>query len=509
MPNPESVLENLEPRHTTKVAALDIGSNSFHLVVARIVAGSVQILHKVKQRVRLAEGLDENGILSDEAIERGLATLKIIADSISGFEPDSVRIVATYTLRKAKNAKVFIKAARDILPYPIEIISGTEEARLIYNGVAHTSHVSGKRLVIDIGGGSTEFIIGESLETKLLRSLQMGCVSYTKRFFKQGEIKKKAFDKAITAAQQELELIDEKYRAVGWQSCIATSGTAKIITILVQELKDNPLDLKVTYKDLQNLIKVCCDAGHSDKLEFEALSEDRRGVLAAGIAILTAAFKSLEITSLEYSPAALREGVIYEMEEQLSRPDIRVRTAESLATRYDVDTAQANRVLKTTMSIFDQCAKAWDINTKEHRSMLGWAALLHEIGLQINSQGVQRHSGYIIQNVDMPGFNQEQQALLSILVRFHRKKIRSADIPEFTHYTFECVAKLIAMLRIGVLLNIKRQDDLLPDIIASAKKDTLTLTFPEGWLDTKPIFSADLQREMEQITAVGIVVKEG
>ncbi|MAI65755.1 MAG: exopolyphosphatase, partial [Alteromonas sp.] len=183
----ESIFDGVTSREVSKVAALDIGSNSFHLVVARIVADSVQILHRVKQKVRLADGLDDDDILSDEAIARGLSMLKVIAESLKGFEPDSVRIVATHTLRKARNARHFIKAAKEVLPYPIEVISGVEEARLIYSGVAHTNHADGQQLVVDIGGGSTEFVIGKGFTPLLCRSLQMGCVSYTQRFFSTGE----------------------------------------------------------------------------------------------------------------------------------------------------------------------------------------------------------------------------------------------------------------------------------------------------------------------------------
>ena len=504
MPDTGVALSNAEPRETTEVAALDIGSNSFHLVVARIVAGSVQILHKVKQRVRLADGLDDENVLSDEAMQRGLKTLEVIAESLKGFEPDSVRTVATYTLRKAKNANRFLKEAKEVFPYPIEIISGTEEARLIYNGVAHTNHEKGQRLVIDIGGGSTEFIIGQGFEAKLLRSLQMGCVSYTKRFFAKGELTQSAFKKAITAAQQELEMIDKKFRNLGWQSCIGSSGTARIITTLAQELEDPSMEGVVNQNQIQQLIDRCCEAGNLKKLNFENLSDERKPVLAAGLAILMGAFKSLKIKELNYSSAALREGVIYEMEDNLTHPDIRGRTAESLATRYDVDVAQAHRVFDTTMALFDACAQGWKLDKKEHRNMLGWAALLHEVGLQINSRGVQRHSGYILQNVDMPGFNQEQQNLLATLTRFHRKKIRTDEIPEFNQFSAERVTKLLCLLRLAVLLNIKRQDGILPEFFANAEKMKIDLEFPKDWLKNKPIFYADLHREIEQIKVLGI-----
>ncbi|WP_394221722.1 exopolyphosphatase [Alteromonas gracilis] len=491
----ESVFNGVETREVSKVAALDIGSNSFHLVVARIVAGSVQILHRVKQKVRLAEGLNDKDILSDEAMERGLAMLKVVAESLKGFEPDSVRIVATHTLRKARNARDFICAAKDILPYPIEVISGVEEARLIYSGVAHTNHSDGQQLVIDIGGGSTEFVIGEGFTPLLCRSLQMGCVSYTKRFFPEGELKAKAFDKAITAAEQELEMIDNKYRRLGWVQCIGTSGTIRSLFTLCQQDRPNGHDIPVTLKSLRNLMKQFINAGHIDKLSYPDLSEDRRVVIAGGLAILIAVFKALEIEGLVYSPAALREGVLYQMEDELHHADIRGRTASSLATRYDVDTSQATMVLNTTLSLFNDTEKAWKLKGRDFKSMLGWAALLHEVGMQINSRGIQKHSAYILANVDMPGFTQEQQLLLATLVRCHRKKIRTNEIPAFNLFDEQSVKRLIALLRLGVLLNIKRQEGFVPELDIKVEKNELAITFPDGWLDEKPIISADLLRE--------------
>ncbi len=499
MPEISEAFENAETREATKVAALDIGSNSFHLVVGRIVAGSVQILHRVKQKVRLADGLDKNNILSPEAMQRGLDTLEMVAESLKGFEPDSVRIVATYTLRKAKNAKEFIRAARKILPYPVEIISGIEEARLIYSGVAHTVQDTGQRLVADIGGGSTEFIIGEGFEAKILRSLQMGCVSYTKRFFKDGHLTQAAFKRATTAAQQELELIDSKYLKFGWQHCIGTSGTIKAIVLLAQSLRESNPEGFVTLDDLVELRKQCCDAKHIDNLTLEGISEQRIPVLAAGISILIAIFQNLKVLVMEYSAAALREGVIYEMEKQLAHQDIRERTALSLATRYDVDTEQAKRVHDTSMMIYDKCRKDWKIGGLDNRNMLAWAALLHEVGLQINTRGVQRHSEYILQNVDLHGFNQEQQQLLSLLARFHRKKIRVEEFPEFWQFEPHTVYKLLLILRLGVLLNIKRQDDILPDIEIQVSDTQISLKFADDWLTQKPIITADLEREAEYL----------
>jgi exopolyphosphatase/guanosine-5'-triphosphate,3'-diphosphate pyrophosphatase len=510
MPNKEteldSTFDNVEIRDSSKVAALDIGSNSFHLVVARIVAGSVQILHRVKQKVRLGDGLDADNLLSEEAMQRGLDTLKVIAESLQDFEPEYVRVVATHTLRKATNAKEFLKAAKKVFPFPIEIISGAEEARLIYQGVAHTNHQEGHRLVVDIGGGSTEFIIGEGFQTKVLRSLQMGCVSYTNKFFKDGDIKPKFFNKAITSAQQELEMIDKKYKQVGWNTCIGTSGTIKIIIELAAQLDSTNRENHVCLTDLITLKDLCCAAGNSKDLQIQGLTDDRRPVFVGGLAILIAVFKSLNIQEMEFSQDALREGVLYEMEDHLTHPDIRQRSAESLATRYDVDVDQAKRVLATTMELYKQCKKAWKIDNRELKNMLAWSALLHEVGLQINTRGIQRHSGYILQNIELPGFGQEQQNLLATLTRFHRKKIKVSEIPEFTLLAQDQVYKLIILLRLGVLLNIKRQDDILPEISFQAEKDKLYIQFPDKWLEQKPVFSADILRESIYIQELGLTL---
>jgi exopolyphosphatase/guanosine-5'-triphosphate,3'-diphosphate pyrophosphatase len=333
----------------------------------------------------------------------------------------------------------------------------------------------------------------------------MGCVSYTNRFFKDGELKPKAFEKAITSAQQELEMIDKRFKQIGWNSCIGTSGTIKVMIEMAAQLDSTNRENCVSLTDLYTLIDLCCAAGNSKDLKLQGLTEDRQPVFAAGLAVLIAVFKSLDIEQMEFSPAALREGVLYEMEDHMQHKDIRQRSAESLATRYDVDVEHAKRVLATTMDLYHRCKKTWKIEHKELQNLLGWSALLHEVGLQINTRGIQRHSGYILQNIELPGFGQEQQSLLATLVRFHRKKIRSIEIPEFTIIQQTQVNKLIVLLRLGVLLNITRQDDILPDITLKAEKDKIQITFPKDWLNQKPVFNADIERECNYLNELGLI----
>lgn len=499
-----SIAEVSQNTEVRKVAALDLGSNSFHLVVARIVAEDVQILHQLKLRVRLAEGLNEDGWLSDEAMERGLDHLRILAESLQDFKPDEVRIVATYTLRKARNAREFVKAAKQILPYPVEIVSGAEEARLIYMGIAHTLYHEGSRLVIDIGGGSTETIVGQGFDPALRYSLSMGCVTYTKRFFKDGTITTKQMKRAIKAARQEIGMVSESLLSQGWDNCIGSSGTISAVVNSASEINGRVATDGITLADLDALMKVCVETGATEKLSFNGISDQRRNVFPAGLAILIGLFKTLKISSLAYSPAALREGVLYEMEDSLAHHDIRERTAQSLVTRYVVDTQQASRVEATAHHLFDQVGKAWDISKPELGNLLSWAALLHEVGLQINSRNSHKHAEYILRNIDMPGFNQEQQEVLATLVRFQRKKIRSETFEEFLFYAAPEICRLIVLLRLSVLLNFKRQDNLLPDIKTRAKDDTLTLQFPKGWLADHTVVDANLEQEQRYLKSLNI-----
>jgi exopolyphosphatase / guanosine-5'-triphosphate,3'-diphosphate pyrophosphatase len=301
-------------------------------------------------------------------------------------------------------------------------------------------------------------------------------------------------------------MVDKTFMKRNWRHCIGSSGTIRAIVAIVAELGSDTRSGHVTLKDLQDLIKRCVAAGHIDKLEFGGLSDDRRRVFPAGLAILTATFETFDIDIMEFSASALREGVIYDMEERTSHIDIRERTAHSLATRYAVDVAQAERVLATTMVLYEQTKKAWGIGKKEFRSILGWAALLHEVGLQINSSGVQKHSGYILQHVELPGFNTEEQQLLSTLVRFQRKKIRKEDLQQFTLFPIPEIGHLIVLLRLGVLLNFKRQPDVVPEFKVKAYSERLELALPDQWLAERPVFQAYLEREQEHVAVLGLTL---
>ncbi len=498
------VFDETQQRKTELYAALDLGSNSFHLVVARVVADAIQIVSRVKQKVRLAEGLDDNHVLSQEAISRGVSTLESMRDSMQGIEPDAIRIVATHTLRRAKNAREFLRQARIVFPYPIEIISGNEEARLIFVGIGSNSSYSGERLIFDIGGGSTEFAIGSGTEAKITKSIQMGCVSYHKRFFESGEITKKSVRKAVTASKVEFELAAGNLNKYKWEQTVASSGTARAICAVVNTDKGRELDAPVSYQELLDLLTKCSRLGHYDALSFEGLSDDRKPVFAAGLCILIGICQSLDISELMFSESALREGVLFELQPSHSSQNVRVRTAQSLATRYDVDTNYAHKVLTSCMYIFDKVKEDWQLNDPSFRHLLGWAALLHEVGLQIHSRGLQKHSSYILLNSEMPGFNQPQQQIIAFLVRFHRKKIRSDDVLSDTIIDAQTLTQLLVILRLSVLLNINRHQPNLPEFTIQVSGTDIKLGFAQEWFELSPLLLADISKENAYLKSIGM-----
>ena len=476
------------------IAAIDIGSNSFHLSVVRVVNGTLQPLVVDKRMVRLADGLSADYILSDDAMLRGLEVLKSFAETIQELNSKSVRAVATHTLRRAKNRNEFLRLARKTVPIPIEIISGDEEARLIYQGVAHTTHVEGRRLVVDIGGGSTEFAIGEQFNILQLSSQPIGCVTYTKRYFSGGRISREAFEAAELAVSQRLEIIDRRFCNTGWQAALGCSGSVKAIAQFWQN-HHGRFDGSLTAKILKKTRKALIKAGKAENIK--GVDEHRKAVLPAGVAILEAIFKRLGIEEMSLSDSALREGVLYELTDRMQHDDIRERTISSLALRYDIDTAQAERVQKTADRLLAGSSSALKGDTLSAKRLLKWAIQLHEIGLHINRRAIQKHSAYIIDNTELPGFSREEQTLLALLLNNYRKGFSRDGFDDFTLYEEETAVFLAAIMRIAILLNIRRLDDLTPDIHSSASAGEIKISFPEHWLAENPVIHEDLLAEIQ------------
>ena len=476
-------------------AAIDLGSNSFHMVIARVVDGAMQVLGRLKQRVHLADGLDAQNRLSDEAMERGLSCLALFAERLQGFSAANVTIVGTHTLRIATNAEEFLQRAAEVIPYPIEVISGNEEARLIFMGVEHTQPEKGRKLVIDIGGGSKELVIGEDFEPQLVESRRMGCVSFANLYFPKGEISPEHFRRARLSAAQKLETMAWQYRLHGWQYALGASGSIKAACEVLLAMGEK--EKLITPDTLEMLVTEVLKHKSFNALSLPGLSEERKAVFVPGLAILCGVFDALAIRELRLSDGALREGVLYEMEGRFRHQDIRSRTAQSLANHYAIDSDQSRRVLETTEQLYLQ----WlDQNPKQANpqlsALLKWAALLHEVGLTINHSGMQRHSAYILQNSNMPGFNQDQQMLLATLVRYHRKAVKQDEMPRFTLFKKKQFLPMMFLLRLATLLNNQRQATTKPDSLKLTTDDgNWTLKFPTGYLSQNTLVQLDLERE--------------
>lgn len=478
-----------------EIAAIDLGSNSFHMVIARIVNGALQVLGRLKQRVHLADGLDSNNMLSEEAMERGIACLALFAERLQGFPAENVCIVGTHSLRQAANAEEFLKRAAKVIPYPIEIISGHEEARLIFMGVAHTQPEKGRKLVIDIGGGSTEMVIGEDFDPLLVESRRMGCVSFARQFFPNGTISKDNFQRARLAAAQKLENMAWQYRIQGWQAALGASGSIKAAHEVLIALGEK--DGLITPERLELLRSEVLKYKRFSELTLPGLSEDRQAVFVPGLSILCGVFDALAIKQLRLSDGALREGVLYEMEGPFRHQDIRSRTARSLAEHYNIDREQAQRVLSTVQQLYAQwMAQNNKLVHPQLEALLNWAAMLHEVGLSINHSGMHRHSAYILQNTNLPGFNQEQQLLLATLVRFHRKGVKLDELPRLTLFKKKQYIPLIQILRLATLLNNQRQSTTTPESL-ELETDGFhwILRFPKGYLQQNNLVQLDVEKE--------------
>lgn len=488
------------------IAAVDLGSNSFHMVVARHTYGQLTIVDKLRETVRLASGLDEQGRLSREVTDRALVCLQRFGQRLRDMKAETVRVVGTSTFRQARRKGVFLDRAREALGHPIEIIAGIEEARLIYLGVTHSSPSEpGNRLVIDIGGGSTEFIIGEGMQTKQLESLHLGCVAMSTQFFEDGEINEKRMKRARMAARVELEPIVERFKATGWDQVLGSSGTIRSLSEVARAC--GSADGSITLAALENASEQALRAGHISRLRLPGLDEDRLPVFAGGLAILIEIIHSLGIQSLRPTDGALREGLLYDLLGRHTNEDARARTVRAMAARYHVDMGQAERVEATALKLLRDLEQVWAISEPLAEQVLGWAARLHEIGLDISHSHYHRHGAYLLENSDMPGFPREEQRLLAVLVGTHRRKFNLQTVEELAPPWHLKAESLIVLLRLSVLLNRGRSQAPLPDIKLAARLRLLELKFPARWLDDHPLTRADLEQESEWLKAVGFRLK--
>ncbi len=479
-------------------AAIDLGSNSFHMLVVRHIDGSVQTMAKIKRKVRLAAGLDENNALSTEAMQRGWDCLSLFAERLQDIPKENIRIVGTATLRTAINVDIFLAKANQILGYDINVISGEEEAATIYKGVAHTSGGSGRRLVVDIGGASTEMIIGEGFSAKALTSLKMGCVTWLERHFKDRQLTATNFNNAIEAAKSTLAPILDSYTDIGWDVCVGASGT---VQALQEIMLAQGMDEVITHAKLKRLQKQAMITERLEELEIEGLTLERALVFPSGLSILIAIFELLEIDSMTLAGGALREGLAYEMVDEFRQEDIRARTIKSVQSRYQMDVSYGEQVAVVAQTLLEQAgAETW-VSEPQAGVLLQTAAKLHEIGLTIDFKKGGEHSAYLLQNLDLPGFTRAQKHCLGELTRRYREQFTS--LPEQHAISGTSSKRILRILRLAILLTHRRNPALEPEFKLTTDDNNLTLTLSKQWLADNPLTAAELEIESNRQTDIG------
>jgi len=483
------------------IAAIDLGSNSFHMIMARADHGEIRVVERLGEKVQLAAGIDEQRLLSEDAMQRGLDCLRRFAQLTQGLPQGAVRVVGTNALREARNRAEFIRRAEAILGHPVEVISGREEARLIYLGVSHSiAHLNGKRLVVDIGGGSTEFIIGQCFEPLLRESLQMGCVSYTQRYFRDGRITQARYAQAYTAARLELMSIEQGLQRMGWEASLGASGTIRAVGLAIKGagLGNGEVNSEGLVWLKRRLLKL----GEVEKIDFDGVKPDRRPIFPAGLAILEAVFDALGLQRMEHSEGALREGVLNELLGRHQHGDVREHTLCSLMERYHVDQEQARRVESKALEALEQVAAAWQLDQEWHRELLSWAARVHEVGLDIAHYHYHKHGAYLIEHSDLAGFSRQDQTMLALLVRGHRRNIPLDRFAEL-HDDATPLVRLCILLRFAILFHHIRGGQEMPQVSLLAGERSLEVRFPAGWLAENPLTQADFEAEAQWLTRVG------
>jgi len=484
------------------LAAVDLGSNSFRLLIGRVrqsaLGAQILPLDILKETVRLAAGLQTDGHLDAESQQRAILALNRFAERLRSFGPNRVRAVATNTFRVATNAKHFLLGAEAALGFPIEVISGVEEARLIYEGAAHELPSDGeRRLVVDIGGGSTECILGTDQQPERLESCYVGCVSWTQRYFPGGAVTRESIDEAVAHARSALGAVGVQFRARGWRYAVGTSGTTKALSHLAYlNFQREVLD-RHALAELQRLL---VRAGHVERLDIRGLRADRRPVIAGGIAVMRAVFEEFGLETMRYCPAALREGVLYDLLGRESGQDMRAITVDALQRRYGVDTVHADRVAETAMALFDQVARGVREELQSERTILGWAARLGEVGLSIAQADYHKHSGYILLHAEMPGFSLSEKTRLANLALGQTGSIRKLQ----GLLQRERDWLMVLSLRIALILHRRRDNSevLLPALFARQREVRIELS--AAWLAHHPLTHASLRAEIEAWRAVRV-----
>jgi len=496
----------------TTYAAIDLGSNSFHMVVASVTGEHVKMIDRLRRPVRLGAGLDKNGSLKEQTMQKALAALAEFQQRLRGVPADHIRAVGTNTLRRASNAREFGLEAERVLGAPIEIIAGREEARLIYKGVTYGVRDQRTRLVVDIGGGSTELISGRGVEPQIMESINAGCVSSHQRWFATDENKfARKWQRAVQAAETELETVAPQYRGIVWERCVGSSGTIKAAERTLVEL--GYADHGIHREHLEDLTERLVASDGSLLSELKQISADRRVVLAGGLAVLVAILRTFDIDIMLASHSALREGVIVDLLADRRSQDqaahnsgraVRANAIADLQRRFQIDQEQVERVTVTARRLFEAVWDSWQMSEPRDLEALIWACGVHEIGLSVSHVQYHKHGDYLLRHADMLGFSRNDQALLASLVRNHRRKIAKSVSEGLAFYDQRRYPRLLCLLRLAVLAHRGRNASTEFPVRVKAGRDSLQLRLPTGWLEANPLTRAALENEVAMFARIDI-----
>lgn len=479
------------------LGAVDLGSNSFRVEIGRLEGDRIHTQSYWKETVRLAGGFDENGALTPEIQARALAALARFNERLAGLPAERVRAVGTQAMRVATNSEEFLRKAEATLGYRIDILSGHEEARLVFKGCAHTLPPSEKRrLVVDIGGASTEVIIGRGLDAQRYESFRMGCVNTSIRFFREGRITQKSLDRAITACAADLEESMTTFGHGNYDEAYGSAGTFGAVSSICSALGWNR-DGEVTAEHLEKLRRMLVDMRDVKSVSFPGLKEDRREVIAGGLTVLSAVYKVLGIEVMRPAQGALRMGLLYDLLGRVSNRDTRDLTIEGILQTSQLDREQAERVADITLAFYRRLRPD---AAPEALKYLRWAALVHECGMSISSSRYHRHGHYIITNADMPGFSRREQDTLAAVVLGQRGNLRKME-EAFAAGLISVEAALA--IRLAVIFCHARKDVSLPVLEILRDGDAIRVRLEEMWLNTHPLTDYLIKEEAENWARCG------
>ncbi len=483
-------------------AVADLGSNTFHLMIAEVDGTKFTVIDKIRYPVKLAEGFDDQKNLTEEAIQRGLDIIEMYGQRLKDFHPRFVKIVGTNALRRARNSRDFVSRATEIVGYSVEVISGYEEARLIYLGVARSIELDGQnRLLIDIGGGSSELVIGRDFDSIDMESLDIGCLSSTVDFFPDGMVTKEAMHRAVIKAGLKIQPFVLHMKNIGWQTVIGSAGSIIAIgKVLEQKGWTNG---EITFEALDRLRKDLVENGRFKGEDHPDISQDRANAFAGGTAVLYGLMKNLDIETIIPCDGGLREGMLLDLYGKIEHHDIRDTAIKQFANDYKFDEKQSQLVENAAMYIFEALKTSLQLDDIQSVNYLRWAAMVHETGLAVSHAKYHKHSAYLVKHADLAGFTREEQQVLRFIIEGHRRSFPKKLLGKLPACDCYRVTALCLIFRLAVLFCRSRNHVPLDELGFKAEKGSIDLVFPVEWLQQNPLTEADLILEQKAVKESG------